>query len=181
MGCGSNRPGQQTRFIRVALIGQRQAGKTALISSFLEQRFEAAYESEKSPSIAVKTYYCGDTVTTLEVWELRESTYLPTGTSHAVVAVDCTQPISLIQDQVTQLKTVHGFSNFAVAVTKADLLPDGQAEDFLADLRKTLDLPDNIRIHLTSAQLGTGVRELFLASLRPSPLTQSGTTGSEAL
>lgn len=120
-------------------------------------------------------------MTTLEVWELPESTYLPMGTSHAVVVVDCSQPIGLVQDQVTQLKTVHGFSHFAVAVTKADLLPDDQTEDFLTNLRKTLDLPNHIPTYVTSAQLGTGVRELFLASLKPSLLTQPGTTGSEAL
>lgn len=181
MGCGSNRPVQQSRFLRIALIGPRQSGKTSLLACFLEQRFEGVYDPGKTPSVGVKTYYCGDTVTTLEVWEIKESAYLPADTSHAVVAVDCSQPVTLVQDQLTQLKTVHGFSTFTVAVTKTDLLPEGETQAFLSNLRKTLVLSDDIPTYMTSALQQTGVRELFVSSLRPSQLTLSGTAGSDHL
>ena len=181
MGCGGNRPVQQTRLIRVALIGPPRSGKTSLLASYLAQRFQPNSTQEKGPSIAVKAYYSADTVVTLEVWEMQEGGVLPVGTNHAIVAVDCSQPIENVKNHIQILRNKHGFSSFTVAITKTDLLADCKIEEFISALRTELDLSESINTYPTSALEGTGIRTLFSAYIRPVALTLPGSTGSEPL
>ena len=118
MGCGSHKTLPQVKVIRVALIGTRGSGKSALISCFLMRKFALTYVPNHTANVGMKSYTFQDSsaIITLEVWELNEAKALSDtskinfiNTSHGTVTVTDSTPCTWRTAQWTDLLRLEGF------------------------------------------------------------------------
>lgn len=168
MGCGSHKVSPQPKALRVALVGARRSGKSALISCFMEQKFVETYVPTIVPNIGLKAYQFGGSaeVTALELWELVDPRSIPPQLTTVLLALDSTD------EPAVQSANLHHFVDslhltaFSVVLTKVDLLQGDRSlvED---SARKQLHLSERHKIYTTSAMTQEGVRSLFAEIVRP--------------
>jgi len=178
MGCVESEAKLPTKVIRVALIGDRGCGKSALISAFLMRKFETGYTPSTSGNIGVKAYTFRDSpeVTTLEVWEMNEVRSVPATFSHVLLAIDAALPPNVLSAQTAQYVARLGLqrrmATLAVVITKADTVVE-RPEERLYNIKKALGLPSCVRVYITSAESMLGVDEMFKEAIQPEVVSQS--------
>ena len=178
MGCVESEAKLPTKVIRVALIGDRGCGKSALISAFLMRKFETGYSPSTSGNIGVKAYTFRNSpeVITLEVWELNEVRSVPASFSHVILAIDAALPLNTLRAHVSQYIEKLGLQRrmptLAVVITKADTVVE-RPEERLYNIKKALGLPNCVRMFITSAESMYGVDEMFKEAVKPEVASQS--------
>lgn len=172
MGCMESEAKVPAKVIRVALIGERGVGKSALMTAFLMRKFETVYTPTLSGNIGVKafTFRNSSEVTTLEVWEMNDVRAIPTSYNHILLAVDAAQPPEALRLQVSQYVERLGLQrrlpSLAVVITKADTVPM-RPEECQYHIKKALNLPPFVRVYVTSSESMLGVDEMFKDSIQP--------------
>jgi len=166
MGCSSHKVIPQVKVIRIALIGTRGSGKTALISSFLMRKFALAYVPTTTVNIGMKSYSFKDSnaIVTIEVWELYEAKGVSDSFNYIVIVLDCTKPAEELSEELLSFTSVLSLrstpSHMSVALTKCDCLPEAH-QKLLTAMQKTLPLPEDVTLYATSASDQAGIDFMF--------------------
>ena len=166
MGCGSHKTTPQVKVIRVALIGARGSGKSALISCFLMRKFALAYVPTSTANVGMKSFSFKDsaTIVTLEVWELNEAKALSDTFNYVLITLDCTRATeelnSELQDFITRLGLQGQQGRLSVVLTKCDCVPEEKGK-LLVAMQKTLGVPEGVNIYATSASDQAGIDYMF--------------------
>lgn len=166
MGCSSHKVIPQAKVIRIALIGTRGSGKTALISSFLMRKFALAYVPTTTANIGMKSYSFKDSaaIVTLEVWELYEAKGVSDTFNYVVIVLDCTRPVEELNEELRSFTTILSLrrphSHMSVALTKCDCISE-EHQKLLIAMQKTLNIPEDVTMYATSASDQAGIDFMF--------------------
>ena len=172
MGCGSQKSLPQVKVIRIALIGARRSGKSALISCFLMRKFNLEYLPTTTANVGMKSYTFKDSsvVVTIEVWELNEIKALPSSFNFVILTLDCTHTTMDLVQELSEEIAAHNLlalaRPFSIAITKSDCVQEDRANLQLL-MEKTLAAPEGVKIYITSASDQMGIDAMFKDLARP--------------
>lgn len=166
MGCSSHKVIPEVKVIRIALVGSRGSGKSALLSCFLMRKFALAYVPTTTANIGMKSYSLKDspTIVTIEVWELNEMKGLSNTFNYIVITLDCTKSTEELTEELrgfcTTVNRQGHQSRLSVALTKCDCVPE-ERQKLLAAMQKLLSIPEDVSVYATSASDQAGIDFMF--------------------
>jgi small GTP-binding protein len=153
---------------KVSMLGAHGVGKTSLVRRFVHSIFSDKYHSTVGVKIDKKAVQADGVEVELMLWDIageEEHFAVPPsylrGTSGYLLVIDGTRADTLDTAVDLHHRTVEAVGEvpFVVVVNKSDLKDEWQLEESaLEDLRG-----NGWTILMSSAKLGTGVEEAFLA------------------
>lgn len=163
MGCEHSDVRPPTISIRIALVGRKGSGKSALLSAFLRKSYGCT--PTVSSQVGVKAYTFSDsaTVTTLEVWEVSQG-LVARGYNVVLLVLDAGLTARDMSDEIALygdlLRTQGRVGALSIVVTKSDTV--SESSEVLK--RKVLDScrqSNPPRIYVTSAKSHSGIEAMF--------------------
>ncbi|MGQ9867133.1 MAG: Rab family GTPase [Pseudanabaenaceae cyanobacterium] len=164
---------------KVCLLGDFGVGKTSLLRRYVEGRFDDRYLSTVGVKISRKEVVHDLHKVQLIVWDVEGNTKFrgiaPTymqGAASALIAADVTRPdsIAFVLECLSQFLQINPKGTAAIALNKADLVPEEVVQRQILQLQKDLS-KEILAVLPTSAKTGRNVETAFawLAGFSPQP------------
>lgn len=175
MGCQHSDVRPPAISIRIALVGRKGSGKSALLSAFLRKSYDCT--PTVFSQIGVKTYSFNDSgvVTTLEVWEVSQG-LVARGFSIVLLLLDAGLSARDMSEEiaicVNSLRTQGRLGVLSVVVTKSDTVTE-TAESLKQRVLDSCGHAISPQIFITSAKSQRGIEEMFRTFARPIVLSRS--------
>ena len=166
-----------SNLLEVAFAGRSNVGKSSLINALLGRKNLARSGSRQGMTRLINYYNLDDEIhfvdlpgygyakvskSEMNLWgkvitnylNVRKQLYL------VVMLVDIRHKPS--QDDINMYKWILASGvNYIIAATKSDKISKSEASKNLNTIRKTLELPDSVKIYPVSAVKKTGIKELW--------------------
>ena len=153
---------------KVVMLGLWGAGKTSLVSRFVNQIFSEDYHATLGVKMDTKLVKVDDREIKMILWDLAGSEgnfslpkHFLSGSAAFVIVLDCTREESVVKgaEIIQEMKTIVGDIPFIVALNKVDL--DGTVSE--ATARTLLEKQTNqiVKLLPTSAKTGENVENIF--------------------
>ena len=175
MGCEHSDVRPPAISIRIALVGRKGSGKSALLSAFLRKSYDCTPTSSNQVGVKAYTFSDSATVTTLEVWEVSQGlvarcyNVVLLVLDAGLTAKEMSEDIALYGDM---LRTQGRLGVLSIVVTKSDTVAES-AEVLKRKGRESCNLGLSPRIYVTSAKSQHGIEAMFRDFARPMAVSRS--------
>ena len=153
---------------KVVMLGLWGAGKTSLVSRFVDQIFNEDYHATLGVKMDTKRVKVDDREIKMVLWDLAGSEgsfslpkHFLSGSAAYVLVLDCTREESVSKgaEIILEMKSVVGDTPFVVALNKMDL--DGPLNE--ASVKAVLEkqTKQTVKLLPTSAKTGENVENIF--------------------